>query len=190
MYKKLIKQEQHFYDYSITPLRSEDVLFIKQWRNEQMDVLRQKKWITDEDQLNYYSKVVVPTFTEEEPRMMLFSYMSNGSLIGYGGLTNIDWDNKRAEISYLVNTNRSYESNKEIYINDFGSFLEIIKYISFHEIGLNRLYTETFNIRELHISILEKHGFKYEGAMRQHVNINGNFVDSLLHGCLRGEVHV
>ncbi|MNW45221.1 carbamoyl phosphate synthase-like protein [compost metagenome] len=171
--------------YKITTIRREDMLAIKQWRNEQIDVLRQSKPLTDEEQLRYYTEVVEPSFTDEKTRIMLFSYFWNDEFIGYGGLTNLDWVNKRAEISYLVQTERSNPSNVEQYTEDFSSFLTLMKRIAFTEIGLNRLFTEAYDIRPLLIQILEDNGFVPEGRMKEHVLIRGKYVDSLLHGYLR-----
>jgi hypothetical protein len=46
------------------------------------------------------------------------------------------------------------------------------------------LFTETYDIRPLHISIIESAGFLREGVMHHHVRIDGHPVDSLIHGCL------
>jgi len=170
--------------YSIVPIRESDMMMIKEWRNEQMDVLRQSKPLTDEDQKRYFDGPVRASFEQPHPRIMLFSYLLDDRLIGYGGLTNLDWSNKRAEISYLLETSRSSETNREQYTADFSSFLTLMKRIAFEELDLNRLFTETFDIRPLHIAILEHNGFHYEGRMRQHVHMNGQYIDSLLHGCL------
>lgn len=171
--------------YKITPIRLADMLHIKQWRNEQIDVLRQSKPISDDEQLRYYSEIIKPSFKNENTRIMLFSYFLNDHLVGYGGLTNLDWVNKRAEISYLIETKRSYEHNGVQYEEDFSSFLRLMKKIAFTELNLNRLYTETFDIRPLHIQTLQDNGFLFEGRMKEHVHLNGQFVDSLLHGCTK-----
>ena len=66
-------------------------------------------------------------------------------------------------------------------------FLVIIQQIAFESLKFNRIYTETFDMRPNHISILEKNGFKLEGRLRSHNNINGIFYDSLIHGVLKIE---
>ncbi|GAA0377996.1 GNAT family N-acetyltransferase [Paenibacillus motobuensis] len=184
-----IHLKQQYYTqgpYKVTSIREEDMLVIKQWRNEQMDVLRQNHLLTDEDQLRYFSNVILPSFSNPTTRIILFSFFWNEELIGYGGLTNIDWMNKRAEISYLVKTDRSKEANIEQYKEDFSTFLRLMRRVAFNDLELNRLYTETFDIRPLHIKILENNGFLYEGRMKEHVLIDGRFIDSLLHGCIKG----
>lgn len=171
--------------YKIVALRKQDILLIKQWRNEQMAVLRQSDLLTDEDQLRYYANIVDPSFSDRNTRIMLFSYFYYDELIGYGGLTNIDWINKRAEISYLVNTDRSLEEDRKLYMQDFSTFLKLMQRIAFNELEIHRLYTETFDIRPLHIAILQNNGFCLEGRMRDHVLIDNRYVDSVIHGCIK-----
>lgn len=170
--------------YEIRSLREHEMQAIKQWRNEQMAVLRQSRILTDEDQRSYYHEIVLPSYNVEHPKLMLFSYYYDGRHIGYGGLTNLDWVNRRAEISYLVETERSSEEDVAQYTSDFSTFLNLMKHIAFEELDLHRLFTETFDIRPLHIQILESSGFQFEGRMKEHVRIDDRYVDSLLHGCL------
>jgi len=179
-----LKTNEYFIDnYFITPFREEDIFLIKKWRNEQLNILRQNKLLSDEEQKSYYENVIKPTFTQSNPKIILFSYLQDNECIGYGGLTNLDWISKRAELSFLLKTMRSY--NNKMYEKDFSIYLKLIKSVAFEEINLNRLFTETFDIRPLHIKVLEKNGFELEGRLRQNVYIEGLFVDSLIHGLLR-----
>lgn len=169
--------------YSVVPYRSVDLAKIKDWRNEQIDVLRQKKKLTDQDQLNYYHEFIEPSFHENNPRIILFSFLLDNNLIGYGGLTNCSWEDKRSELSFLLSTERAVVD--ELYEKDFSVFINLMKKINFMDLEFNRLFTETYDIRPHHISILEKNGFVIEGRMREHIIIKGQHVDSLIHGCLR-----
>jgi RimJ/RimL family protein N-acetyltransferase len=169
--------------YSIVPLRREDILSIKKWRNEQIDVLRQDAPLTDEQQIDYFENVVVPSFTEDAPRIMLFSYLQEGRCIGYGGLTNIDWISKRIELSFLLDPERVRDN--ESYEREFTIFLTMIKDIVFTDLAFNRIIAETYAFRSKHIAVLEKNGFRREGTMRQHVMIQGRYCDSIVHGLLR-----
>ena len=183
MIRCLTKNTFKIHNYSIEPYRREDILKIKQWRNEQMVVLRQNKILTETDQINYYENSVLKSFEEENPKIILFSFLQESQCIGYGGLTNIDWTSKRAEISFLVETLRA--DDKELYKKDFTVFLQLMKIVTYETLNFNRLFTETFDIRDFHISIIESVGFKQEGRMKQHVWVDGKFADSLLHGHLK-----
>lgn len=184
MYSYLLKKaEFSYHDYSIVPLREQDIQSIKEWRNAQLDVLRQKRKLTNENQERYYHKIVQPTFTHPAPLQMLFSYILNGECIGYGGITNIDWESKRVELSFLLDNKRV--TDNKVYEKEFSIFITLIKQLVFDGLQFNRIFTETYNIRPFHIQILEKNGFVFEGRMRQHVMIDGRFVDSLLHGFIK-----
>ena len=73
------------------------------------------------------------------------------------------------------------EKYPELYQKDFRNFLKIVSIIAFEEVGFNCIFTETFDIRPNHISLLERFGFKLEGRKSQHILINGKNVDSLIH---------
>lgn len=168
--------------FELTSLRREDIYLIKEWRNSQMDILRQKEKITDEEQKKYWEEVILPSFSEKHPKMILFSYLKKGILIGYGGLVHIDWDHERAEISFLVNP--IYKEESKDYEQAFLAFLALIQKKAFLDLGLHRLYAETFDIRPCHIALLEEGGFSLEGRLKGHVFVRGHFVDTVIHGVL------
>ncbi len=65
--------------------------------------------------------------------------------------------------------------------------LALLAEVAFRSLELNRLHTETYDIRPSHISVLEASGFQQEGRMREHVVIAGKPTDALLHGRLRSD---
>ncbi len=179
-----LPREQYFFeDFSIVTFRAEDIYLIKEWRNSQLAVLRQKAPLTDADQENYYHKIVKPTFNQLQPRIILVSFLKNNICIGYGGLTNIDWESRRFELSFLVQPD-IYQT-EEYYGVCFSAFISLLKQVAFEDLNFNRIFTETYDIRPFHISVLEKNGFRLEGRMQEHVMIDGKLVDSLLHGFLK-----
>lgn len=184
-YHCLQKQLYSLGSYQLVPLRHEDIFSIMQWRNDQMDILRQKAPLTRDDQENYYHTVIGPSFHEKHPKQILFSYLLDGVCIGYGGLVHIDWQAKRAEVSFLIDTTRADAS--KTYQQDFTTFLRLIKNVAFEDLHFHRLFTETFDRRSAHVAILEKEGFKLEGRLKDHVLINGKYIDSLIHGCVHNE---
>jgi RimJ/RimL family protein N-acetyltransferase len=169
-------------DYQLVPIRHQDMPLIKTWRNAQMHYLRQAKPLTDAMQETYYRDQLLPAFALKEPPQLLFSLLEKGQCIAYGGLVHIDWTALRAEVSFLMETARA--QNPDVYSAVFALFLQLIKQITFERLHFHRLYTETFDIRPLHLSVLEQSGFVFEGRMKEHVKIAGKFVDALLHGCL------
>ena len=66
--------------------------------------LRQDKPLTEEDQEAYFLNVVAKLFEQERPNQLLFSFLDGDKCIGYGGLVHINWIDKNAEISFIMNT--------------------------------------------------------------------------------------
>src|SRR5712692_9121509 len=103
-YKCLTSEKYSLGKYSIITLRKNDLKFIKNWRNQQRIILRNKTILTDKSQKNYYSKVIKTAVSADKPDCLIFSFMNSGKCIGYGGLTNIDWLSKKSELSFLADT--------------------------------------------------------------------------------------
>ena len=155
-----------------------DLLKIKDWRNSQIDVLRQNKLLTDEDQKNYWDKIK----NREKEKLFAIFNLEN-SLIGYGGFVHIKNHNKSAEVSFLLNT-KIREGTSE-YALLFEDFFKYLIDFGFKEFGLNRIFTETYDIRPEIIRILEKVGFKLEGTLRENIIINSVFHNSLIHSIIK-----
>lgn len=181
-YRCLKTQTLSVGSYSIEPLAETHLLPIMHWRNAQLDILRQRHPLTEPQQRSYWDRVIAPSFAEPRPQQILFGYRFQDELIGYGGLVHVAWDDKRAEVSFLVAPERA--QIEETYREDFGNWLRLMQRVAFEGLGFHRLFTETYDIRPVHISVLGASGFLLEGRMRGHVQIHGRAVDSLLHGCV------
>lgn len=179
----LPQQEVALEEYRIAPVNPNHIERIRHWRNGQMDVLRQLKPISEAEQRKYYQTRIWPEMALDRPKNILMIFCLQDEPIGYGGLVHIAWEHLRAEVSFLLAPERS--GDPETYARDFAAFLFLIKLMAFEQLRLNRLFTETYDIRSHHISILEHAGFVREGVMRHHVRIGERAVDSILHGCLR-----
>jgi RimJ/RimL family protein N-acetyltransferase len=115
-------------EYKLIPIRYNDREAIRNWRNEQIHLLRQSKELTSKEQDNYFETVVANLFVQENPKQLLFSFLKDNELIGYGGLVHIDWDNKNAEISFL--TPKSRTINAETFESDWSIYLKLIKSVA------------------------------------------------------------
>lgn len=183
MYQHLKIKWENGYELKVIELA--DMEKIRIARNSQIDVLRQSKEISKEEQIAYFKTTVAPNLKNEKPEMILFSLFKNSSWIGYGGFTHINWEDKRAEVSFLVETKRSQDL--KTYTEDFSTFLKLLCEIGFHQLHFHRLFGETFDFRKEHIKILENAGFKLEGVLREHIFIKGKPHNSLMHGLLASE---
>lgn len=165
---------------SLSAVQPEHIESIRVWRNAQMDVLRQSAVITPEAQQTYFETVIWPDYESAQPKQLLVSIFRDHRHIGYGGLVHISWPDLRGEVSFLLNPDLT--SDASTYDSIFSGYLELIKILAFNDLGLKRLYTETYAHRTAHIGILERSGFHSEGRLRGHVRIDGLPVDSLIHG--------
>lgn len=169
--------------FALAPIAQEEMESIRLWRNSQMELLRQNKEISSEEQMDYYRDKVEPLFHQETPVQLFFAFYSSELLIGYGALVNISWHDKRAEVSFLLNP--QFTEDKEGYREKFIAYLSLLHRIAFEELKLHRLYTETYHFRLGHIAILEEFGFILEGVLRDHIyKQQGVFSNSLMHGLL------
>lgn len=171
--------------FSLVTVQDEHIESIRQWRNAQIDVLRQAEPITPEQQKRYFQEHIWPTLDTPHPKQILLSFLEEDQLIGYGGLVHIAWEHLRAEVSFLLNP--SLSADIPIFRRYLALYLDLTKQLAFSTLGLHRLHTETYAIRTDFIQELEANGFRQEGRMRDHVHIGGSPVDALIHGCLHGD---
>ena len=165
--------------FSIAPIRFEDRYHIMKWRNEQIYHLRQSRLLNIEDQDAYFSNVVSKLFEQKEPNQILFSYLKGDECIGYGGLVHINWIDKNAEISFIMNTALE-ETEFELH---WQNYLSLIKKVAFNELFLHKIYTYAFDLRPRLYSALELSSLKKEAVLYEHCLFGGKFKDVIIHSC-------
>jgi RimJ/RimL family protein N-acetyltransferase len=162
----------------LLPLERKYLKKLMDFRNQQMEILRQNKLLTEKDQEKWFEKI-----SQDKTQLMFEILLKDEyTFVGCCGLTYIDYDNCRGELSFIVDPKRA--ENEEIYKEDFIAVLTMLCKYGFEKIKLKKIFTETYDFRKKHIEILESFGLKYEGKMRKHVLINGKHHDSLLHSIL------
>jgi len=165
---------------ALVPTRERDLPSYRRWRNAQSDFLRQDKPLSSADQLRWYRDVLVPSRRSTRPALVMFSLLEDGACVGYAGLTHISWPHRRAEVVFLVGTERLKDRKR--YQDDFVWCLGELKALAFETLGLKRLMMENHDLRPWHVAALERAGFKKEGRLRGHVVKNGRRIDALIHG--------
>jgi len=181
-YKCLNSQLFSHRDYSIITIQDSFIEPIRNWRNQQINVLRQIVPISVQDQKDYFEKHIWPDMHQNKPNNILLGFIEGKELVGYGGLVNIMWNHKRAELSFLMKTNLTQD--EEVYSKYFINFLNLVTTMAFNEIGMHKIFTETFSMRSKHIKVLEDFGFKSEGFLREHIFLDKRYIDSQLHGLI------
>ena len=179
-YKCLTNQTYSLNEYQIVPIRDEDRYDIMQWRNEQIYHLRQSKPLNKKNQDKYFDNVVTKLFEAEKPDQILFSYLENGVCIGYGGLVHINWIDKNAEISFVLNTGLEVK-----FIDHWRTFLSLIEQVAFEDLQFNKIFTYAFDLRPLLYIALEKSKYTKEAVLKSHTYFNKEFIDVVIHSKLR-----
>ena len=169
----------------LLPIEREFLPQLKQWRNSQIKVLRQFKPLTNYDQEKWFENL------SEDEHQVMFGITTFDEkcqkevLIGYCGITNIDFKNRRGEISFLADPGRV--KDEKLYREDLLSVLYMLCKYGFEELNLNKLFTETFSFRKNNIKILEDFGFKCDGILRNHHFTYGQYYDSIIRSLLSSE---
>jgi hypothetical protein len=76
-------------DLSVCAVQPQHIESIRQWRNAQMDILRQSAEITSDQQQAYYAKDIWPEMLSQQPKNILLIYLDQNIPIGYGGLVHV-----------------------------------------------------------------------------------------------------
>lgn len=176
-YKVLKNQEFSFGDFKLVPIREIDKFLIMSWRNEQIDYLRQDKILTKNDQLNYFKNIISKLYNQTFPDQLLFSLLKKNICIGYGGLVHINWIDKNAEISFIMDT----KLEKNHFTELWTVFLNILNQIAFKELCFNKIYTYAFDLRPNLYDILENCGYTKEAVLKNHIKYKSVFKDIVIH---------
>jgi len=185
-YRALKKQVFSIGEYSIVPIRMEDRYDIMKWRNEQIYHLRQKKILTKEEQGLYFNNVVSKLFNEDQPEQILFSYLEKNKCIGYGGLVHINWVDRNAEISFIMDT----ALEESLFEFHWTTYLNLIEQVAFRELDFHKIYTYAYDIRPQLYPALLKQGFMEDAVLKEHCLLNGKFIDVLIHAKINQHKHL
>jgi RimJ/RimL family protein N-acetyltransferase len=187
-YKCLQKQTYKTGIYSLIPIRYNDRYDIMKWRNEQIYHLRQSKTITNEQQDIYFNNVVNKLFEQDQPSQLLFSFLRNEVCIGYGGIVHINWLDKNAEVSFVMDTNLESDAFNEMW----ELYLTLLKQVAFKELQLHKIYTYAYDIRPKLYDSLRKSGFIQECRLKDHCIINNRYYDVVIHSCINpiNQLHI
>jgi RimJ/RimL family protein N-acetyltransferase len=163
--------------FKIVPIRHEDRIAIMQWRNEQIYHLRQSKPLTIEDQDNYFENVVPKLFEQTHPNQLLFSFLKDDVCIGYGGLVHINWIDKNAEISFIMETLQ--EETK--FHKNWSNFLPLIEEVAFTQLKFHKLYVFAFDLRPHLYKVLISNNYFKDAVLKDHCFFDNRFIDVVIH---------
>jgi len=177
-YYKVLSQQVYSVDkYRIVPIRYEDRFDIMKWRNEQMYHLRQSKLLSKQEQDNYFTNVVSKLYEQEQPNQILFSYLENDVCIGYGGLVHINWIDKHAEVSFIIDT----ELEKDFFEKHWSIYLKLIEEVAFENLHFHKLYVYAFDLRQYLYTVLQANNYFKDAVLKDHYFFNNSFIDVVIH---------
>jgi RimJ/RimL family protein N-acetyltransferase len=154
------------------PLSKDDVPFLTDVRNECADrYLHTSSKFSVDETINWFDNTK-PTF---------YVILYNGVKIGYFRITNYSHVNKNLYIG--ADLHQDFRG-KGLAYESYRKFIPtIIKQYGLHKVSLEVLATNT-RAHNLYIKL----GFVNEGAKRQEVYKNGQYVDSIIMSILKSEV--
>ncbi|MDC3238153.1 GNAT family N-acetyltransferase [Flavobacteriaceae bacterium] len=167
--------------FRIVPIRYNDRFDIMQWRNEQIFHLRQDKELTVEDQDAYFENTISTLFDQEQPKQILFSFLKDNKCIGYGGLVHINWIDKNAEISFIMDT--KLENN--FFDINWLKFIELIENLGFNELKFKKLYVYAFDLRPHLYKVLEKSNYFLDARLKSHSKIKNKYIDVVIYSKIK-----
>ena len=164
-------------EFSLVPIRNEDRYKIMQWRNEQMFHLRQDKALTTLDQDAYFENTISKLFGQKQPKQILFSLLKKEKCVGYGGLVHIDWKQRTAEVSFLMDTELEKVKFKKLWL----LYLDMIEKVAFDELDLVKIYVYAFDLRPHLYPILTLSGFVFDERIKNKIQYKNNCIDVVIH---------
>lgn len=179
-YKCLNKQVFLIDDYQLVPIRYKDRFKIMKWRNDQIYHLRQKDILTKSKQDLYFQNIISKQFDLDQPDQLLFSFLKKDICLGYGGLVHLNWIDKNAEVSFIMDTTKQ-ELN---FVYLWNIFLTLLKQVVFKHLGLHKMYTYAYDLRPKLYDALSQSGFLFEGRLEDHCLVDSKFHDVLYHSCI------
>ena len=110
---------------------------IRKWRNESLDTLRTPFPLTMEQQEDWYRNEICNRASRSRFWAVETDIGGTQTLIGYGGIENIQWENRIGEISLLIDPTRRGKK--------YGSVaaVEIIR-AAFDRLNLKTVYAECY----------------------------------------------
>ena len=174
---KFLKKKIILNSFSIENIKNSEIEKIRNWRNNSLQYLRQNGKISKRQQILYFKKNVLSQIKLKKPNKIIFSFKKDNVLLGYGGLVYISWENKNAELSFLLDPKFD---NKILYKTFFNNYIDLAIKFSFDRCGLKKIYTQTFSYRKINIELLKKKSFLKEGCLKNHIFKNNKFCDLVI----------
>ncbi len=161
----------------LRPIEREDIpqLFLLMSDKKIQDMVKQPGQVYD---LSWMEAYIERLFNKKENNHFTWGIVLQSTQQLIGGLSlSINMQQHHAEIGYWIG--KGYRNH--------GYTTEAVKTLindSFDRYDLHRIYAYTYSYNKASIKILEKVGMRFEGAMRDHFFLDGNYWHMLVYGSL------
>jgi RimJ/RimL family protein N-acetyltransferase len=116
----------------LSALTKDDVEKVRHWRNNQLEALRTPFLLTEEMQAEFYDKVVC----NRQANARFWALRFYG-LTGMAGLVNIEWENRIAEISLILDPSQTHRG--------YGTqAVDLVLSEGFNNMNLQNIYGECY----------------------------------------------
>lgn len=158
----------------VKPLDYQALWILKTWRNKHRMYLRQTGLLTNEDQSKWYEGYKIQNDHK-------FYYIQEGEkILGFFGLTYIDYINRVAEISFI--TENYFDETSELLLTEAEN-------IAFNELNMNKVFVEIIEY-DPKKELLHKLRYIHEGELRQTYYKNGHYFNSNIYGLIINEYRI
>jgi len=152
-----------------------DLKQLQVWRNdpEIRQYFREYRELSMQQQRIWYEEKVI---NDPDTIMYTIRIASTGELIGCCGFNHVNWIHRRGEVSLYIGKDSLYIDSEGYAADGINLLLEY----GFSQLGLTRIWTETYSFDEKKRTLLKNLGFQEDGILRKNYFFDGKWWDSIV----------
>jgi len=152
-----------------------DLERLQEWRNdpEIRQYFREYRELSMAQQRLWYEEKVI---NDPDTLMFAIRISTSGEIVGCCGFNYVNWMHRRGEISFYIGKDGAY-------IDSEGYAAESVKLLldyGFSQLGLMRIWTETYAFDDKKRALLTSLGFQEDGILRNNYFIGGKWWNSIV----------
>lgn len=159
----------------LTSIEAEDLEQLRNWRNlpEFRKHFREYREISSSMQRRWFEGVV-----NGDPSTIMFAIRMKDTdeLAGCCGLCYINWVHRHSDLSLYIGKNKAYIDNEGIAEESCRLLFDH----GFHELGLNKIWTEIYEFDGKKYDLYQKFGFHEDGFLRKQYFYEGKWWGSYI----------
>ena len=166
---------------ALRAVEKSDLPLLQKWRNNQSfrQYFREYREFSMTQKENWYNEMI----KDNKNEFFMIVDCINNIDVGIAGLTYIDWVNRHADVHFYI-------GNDDAWIDDNyapRAFDLVLRY-GYHDLNLNKLWAELYEIDIHKIKFFQSFGFKVDASLREHYFHKGKYYTSHILSLLRSEV--